>query len=489
MADEGRRLRLRLINPKSPLSTLTLPDVIGRMTFSRKAIFMPVNLAVCAAVAPPNWEVEIVDECVDEKPHVPKADVDLVGIGAMTTQAKRAYAIADGYRELGVPVVLGGIHPSALPDEALQHADAVCRGDAEGTLPVLLRDLAAGRPLQRIYDWAALPPAEIATPRKDLLRPEDYLVFNPIQTTRGCPHGCSFCTTPAIFGRKFRQRSISSIVDEIGEAKERGSGTFIFSDDNFAGNQKWAMELCAQLEKLQIGWASQCDILISRNDKLLAAMRRSGCLGLILGLESTNQESLSGAGKRFVQAESYRDRIAKIQSHRISLWGAFILGLDGDTWRHAMQTVRFAEKADLCMSCYPILTPYPGTEIYDRFLREGRLICTDWDRYNGANVVFEPRGMSRLELRHAQMAAFCEFYRPESAWRRLRVYPLKKRAWAANLAIHRGMKYYYDRQNREMPRFADFLDESRRSRPWQETRARLDNPDEEIAECGMRSAD
>ncbi|GAG13172.1 unnamed protein product, partial [marine sediment metagenome] len=182
--------KLRLINPNSPLTTITLPDVIGKITMGRRALFMPVNLAICAAVAPKGWQVEIVDECVLDKPHVPKADVDIVGIGAMTTQAKRAYKIADAYRSLGVKVILGGIHPSALPTEALQHADVVCAGDAEGTLPHVLNDFATGRELKAIYDWKEDPDQPIATPRKDLLNPKDYLVYNPIQTTRGCPHDC-----------------------------------------------------------------------------------------------------------------------------------------------------------------------------------------------------------------------------------------------------------------------------------------------------------
>ena len=214
------RRKLRLINPRSALSTITMPEIIRRMTFSRRGLFMPLNLAICAAVAPAGWDVEIIDENVTADPHRPSADgIDAVGIGAMTTQARRAYELADAYKAIGVPVILGGIHPSAMPQEAAKHAAIVCKGDAEGTLAYALQDLAAGRP-RPLYDWKNHPDAPIATPRKDLLNPKDYLVFNPIQTTRGCPHGCTFCTTPAIFGRKFRQRNIADIIDEIRTAKE-----------------------------------------------------------------------------------------------------------------------------------------------------------------------------------------------------------------------------------------------------------------------------
>jgi len=333
------RRRLRLINPRSPLSAITMPEIIQRMTFSRRAIFMPLNLAICAAVVPEGWDAEIIDENVTDNLHAPDArGIDAVGIGAMTTQARRAYELADAYRKLGVPVILGGIHPSAMRDEALTHADVVCVGDAEGTLPRALNDIDADlrngapfglpvtdapapvRQTKSVYDWKDNPDAPIVTPRKDLLNPKDYLVFNPIQTTRGCPHGCTFCTTPAIFGRKFRQRRISDIVDEIRAAKENfNSRVFIFSDDDVAGNHAWALELFEAIRPLKIKWASQCDILISRNDRLLAAMRNSGCQGVILGLESPKADTLRSAGKRYVNAGDYLQSIAKIHSYRISI--------------------------------------------------------------------------------------------------------------------------------------------------------------------------
>jgi len=477
------RPRIRLINPASALTTITMPEVIQKMTFSRRGVFMPLNLAICAAVATKaGWDVELIDENITG-PHQAVGDVQAVGIGAMTTQAKRAYAIADAYQALGVAVILGGIHPSAMPDEALQHATIVCKGDAECTLPYALKALetllrgdaqsppkAFGGRLDtetfdvsnlatRVYDWQDHADAPIATPRKDLLNPKDYLVFNPIQTTRGCPHGCTFCTTPAIFGRKYRQRNIPDIIEEIREAKERfNTKTFIFSDDDVAGNHAWAMELFEAMKPLKVNWASQCDILISRNDKLLAAMRDSGCLGLILGLESRSPTTLREAGKRYVNADEYVQRIRKINSYRISIWGSFIFGFDSDDWHDCMNTVRFAQKANLVMSCYPILTPYPGTGVFGQYQREGRLLTTDWDKYNGSTVVFQPRRMTIDQLRHAQMAAFHEFYDAPSMLRRLKVLPFKKHSWMANLAIHRGLLYYYNKKGRPMPRFADFAE-------------------------------
>jgi radical SAM superfamily enzyme YgiQ (UPF0313 family) len=477
-ASPRTRRRIRFINPNSALTTLTMPELIQKMTFSRKAIFAPSGLGICAAVMPKHWDAEIVDECTLDAPHRASADCDIVGITAMTTQANRAYQIAAEYRRLGVTVIMGGIHPSAMPDDALKHCDAVCIGDGESTLPHLIADWEAdhepgsGRPggngarrMKQKYDWTHYETAPIATPRKDLLNPRDYLIFNPIQTTRGCPHACTFCTTPGVFGRKFRLRNVADIVEEMREAKERfGTWCFIFADDDFAGNHKWAMELCAAMAPLKISWASQCDILISRNDQLLAAMRRSGCQGLILGLESRKQDTLSEAGKRFVKAESYEWRIRKIQSHGISLWGAFIFGFDHDNWRDLMFTARFAQRMNLAMSCYPVLTPYPGTGVFHEYVRQGRITDWNWDRYNGASVVYDPKHFTPLQLRHAQMAAFAEFYSPRSILRRLKIAPLKKRAWLANLGVWRGIRWYYSRRGRRVPRFRDFLDPG--SRAW-----------------------
>ena len=282
-AQPAQRRRIRLINPNSPLSNITMPQIIRKMTFTRKALFAPTGLTICAAVMPRHWDVELVDECALGKPHRPKADVDVVAISAMTTQAKRAYAIADEYRQLGVTVILGGIHPSALPQEALKHCDAVCKGDAESTLPHLIADWEAAAErgedprtgIQSIYDWANFETAPIATPRKDIIDPGDYLIANPIQTTRGCPHNCNFCTTPAVFGRKFRQRNVADIVEEIRAAKERRRAScYIFADDNFGGDHNWAIELCEALRPLKVSWATQCDILISRNDRLAARHAR-----------------------------------------------------------------------------------------------------------------------------------------------------------------------------------------------------------------------
>jgi len=188
-------------------------------------------------------------------------------------------------------------------------------------------------------------------------------------------------------------------------------------------------------------------------------MRASGCQGLILGLESPDPKTLAEAQKRYVDAQSYVRRIRVIQKHRISLWGSFIFGFDNDNWQSCQAAVRFAQRAQLVMSCYPILTPYPGTKLFEEFDKQGRLLTKDWDKYNGATVVFEPSRMTAEQLQRAQMAAFCDFYRPRSAFSRLKLWPIKKCSWLANLAIHRGLVYYYRHKKKQpLPSFTDFMD-------------------------------
>ena len=178
---------------------------------------------------------------------------------------------------------------------------------------------------------------------------------------------------------------------------------------------------------------------------------------LFLNVALGKAGTLAEAGKKYARAEEYALQIAKIHAAGISIWGSFIFGFDSDTWQDCVNAVRFAQRTRLCMSIYAILTPYPGTRIFDQYRAEGRLLTTDWDKYNGVNVVFQPRQTTAEELRHAQMAAFHEFYSARSIFRRLGIYPFKRNSWLANLAIYRGLHYYYRKRKRLLPRFADHM--------------------------------
>jgi radical SAM superfamily enzyme YgiQ (UPF0313 family) len=439
--------RLRLINPRNPLNHLVENDVARRLTFGRKAIFMPLGLAVAAGVVPRSWHVEIVDECT--RPVPVAKDVDLVGLTAMTCQAPRAYEIADAYRRLGVPVILGGIHPSALPHEALEHATAVAVGEAEGTLPRMLADFEAGR-LAGLYRVEGK--VEIATPRRDLLQKRDYLVWNAVQISRGCPHTCRFCTTHAMYAGRYDVRPIEAICQEI---RDLGAKRVIFADDNIVGNLRWAREFFRELAKLRIGWAGQATITVGRDPELLGLMKRSGCMGLIVGLESPNAESLAQGHKTYCDPKDYIPLLRRMQKARIGTWGSFMFGFDCDTVALCRRTVAFAREARLAFACFPILTPYPGTPLFGEYEAAGRILTRDWSKYNGATVVFQPKHMTVRELGNSQMAAFREFYSWPSMKERIDLPPRQKTAWLMNLAANWGLRYYYRRQKKRMPDFRE----------------------------------
>jgi len=444
-------MKVLYINPRNSLNTVVLPSVVRDFTLGRrKALFIPLGLAICAALTPRRFDVEIVDECV--RPIDFEAEADVVGITAMTCTAPRAYEIACRFAARGAKVVLGGIHPSALPEEAARHADCVCVGEAEATLPRFFEDLERGS-LKKIYRADEVGSLPIAAPRRDLLSPRDYLIYNAVQTSRGCPYACSFCTTYAIFGRRYRSRPVGEVVEEI---KRTGGKFFIFSDDNIVGDFDWAKEFFSALIPLKIQWAAQATVLIARDEGLLSLAARSGCRGLILGLESVSEEALVEANKRYVHSRDYLRLIRRIQSHRISIWGSFLFGFDSDTPRSCAQAVLFAEKAKLSLSCYPILTPFPGTALFDRLEKEGRLLSRDWQKYNGASVVFEPKHMSAETLRRLQLAAFGRFYSFGSMFRRLGILPFKKYSWLANGGVWLGMHGYFWKRGRRIPRLAEF---------------------------------
>jgi len=439
--------KLRLISPINPLNHLMESDIARRVTFGRKAIFMPLGLAVAAAVVPRAWQVEIVDESTRPVPIA--KDVDLVGITAMTCQAPRAYEIADAYRALGVPVILGGIHPSGLPDEAILHATAVAVGEAEGTLPRMIADFEAGR-LGGIYRPEGQ--VEIAAPRRDLLKKEDYLVSSAVQVSRGCPHKCRFCTTHAMYAGRYSMRPIEAICDEI---RDLGAKRIVFADDNIIGHPKWAREFYKELAKLGVTWCGQATITVARDPELLHLMKQSGCSGLIVGLESPNPESLREGNKTYCDPKDYIPLLSEMRRAKIGTWGSLLLGFDCDTVESLHATVKFARDARLGITCYPILTPYPGTPLFAEYESQGRLLTRDWSKYNGATVVFQPKNMTPRQLANCQTAAFREFYSWRSMWERLSLWPPQKWTWIINIGINQGFRHYYRRTRKHMPDFRE----------------------------------
>ncbi len=414
----GVLLKLQLIAP-----------AIQENTPLKKALCPPLGLAMVAALTPPEVEVSLTDENVTVVDF--QKETDLVGITALTITAQRAYEIADTFRARGVKVILGGIHPSTLPEEASQHADAVVIGEAEGIWPNLLEDFRTNK-LQRVYRQRERPSLlKLPIPRRDLFAKGAYYVTNIISTTRGCPYSCSFCSVTSFLGHTYRCRPVEEVLKEIETLNQRK--LVVFVDDNIVGNPKFAKKLFRALVPYKIKWLAQASVTIARDDELLKLAAASGCQALLIGFETLSPANLVAVGKRVNVVDEYPTVIRKIHSHGIAIHGFFILGLDEDNEDVFDRTVRFAQKMRLESAQFAWPVPYPGTALYESLDKAGRIVTKDWSQYE-SNLVFKPKLMSREVLQKGRDWIWCEFYSLPSIWRRVR---LARRnlvsIWAVNL--------------------------------------------------------
>jgi radical SAM superfamily enzyme YgiQ (UPF0313 family) len=339
----------------------------------------------------------------------------------MSHQAERAYELAAAFRRRGVPVVLGGFHVSLAPEEALEHADSIVFGEAEGAWPELVQDAEAGK-LKRVYqaaqpsDLQGLPP-----PRYDLLDLSRYRIPNlPVQTTRGCPYGCSYCEVTEIYGGRYRFRPLNEVVAEIQELMARHRRKFIyFVDDLFTGNRSRALELMEVLGRLDAVWTCQTTLSLGEDPELLAMMRRTGCVHINLGMETLGEDSLKSINKRQNKIARYEAQIAAIRMSGIDFSLNVMFGLDGDDEGVFGRTVEFLIRARAPVSYMFILAPRPGTKIRHQMLREGRILTDDWRLYGGYHTTFRPARMSPGELTRGYWEAQRRFYSLSSILRRL----------------------------------------------------------------------
>jgi len=400
-------MKLLLVSPGWPKGRLW-----GELGFR----FPSLSLAAIAAVTPAGWEVELADE--NMKPLDLGRDAQLVAITAMTPQAPRAYEIAAAFRARGIPVVMGGFHASNLPEEALGHVDAVVVGEGDLVWPRLVADLGKGE-LQRTYrSCVPLDMAGIPSARREIFTEQGYLLTNTIQTTRGCPHDCEFCSVTAFFGRSYRERPLDLVLGELEALRKSGSFVF-FVDDNLVVNRRYAMALFAGMRGLGLKWLSHAPIDFALDSELLKAAGRAGCVGMFVGFESLNQQTLAAMGKKTNCADSYLEQVRAIQGEGIGILGSFVLGCDGDTPAIFEPILRFCEQARLEAAIFPILTPYPGTRVRERLEGEGRITSNNWRDYDMGHVNFRPDGMSAAELQAGHDWLNRSFYSFSSMYRRM----------------------------------------------------------------------
>ena len=443
---------------KIPKIVLISPTATRPRFISKFFRFPPLNLALLAGLAP-EYNYKIIDENIDsvdsELEEIEEADI--IGLTAMTAQAPRAYELADRFRRMGKTVVMGGMHVSAMPDEALEHCDVVVDGEAEGIWPKLLEDYQEGK-LKRIYKNEELPDLSgLPIPRRNLLKRKNYLGFNTLHVSRGCPFNCSFCGVSKFFGTKYRFRPVNEVIEEIENMIEldkisfwrkamaklwnkADANPFAFLDDNIFGQKGYARKLFEALIPLKIFWGSQATVNMAKpeNEDLLKLAAESGCRFLFVGFESINQSSIEEIGKRVNKPDMYLEAVKLFHKYGIAILGAFVFGFDSEDRCIFKRTVEFAQRIRLDAAQFTVLTPLPGTSLMEELKGKGRIVEEDWSRYDFRTAVFRPLRMSAEELTRGKEWAWRKFYSPSSIvrrapplsdWQRFLVYGISNMAY------------------------------------------------------------
>lgn len=380
----------------------------------------PLTLEVLASLTPSHFEVTASYGSANSvEPEVPN-DTDLVGVSLITPFAPDGYALADKLRKKGFTVVLGGPHPTLMPQEAGMHADAVVIGEAEGVWSMLLHDARNGD-LKTFYDGrGSCDLAQAPPPRHDLFPETKWGLVATTYATRGCPRRCAYCVVPQLYNR-YQARPVEQVLAEIASLKRCrfGSKRLMFWDDNLMNMTDYASRLFAGLADLDVKWLGQATMDFAQNPKLLRLAAKSGCCGLFVGLESVNGASLAEAHKWGNKVQQYSDCIARFHEHGIAVACGVMFGFDNDDKCVFEKTLHVLEKLRIEAAAAYILTPFPGTALFDQLERQGRILHRDWSKYDEKNVVFEPKRMSPRELQEGFALFRKEFFSWSATLKRL----------------------------------------------------------------------
>jgi len=384
---------------------LVFPDFEGLPLAYRKHI-APLGALALASFTPSGYDVAFYDGRHMEIPEYLEADV--VAISAMTPQIPEAYRLADSFRRRNIPVIMGGAHASLVPEEALEHADAVVVGEAEGLWESVLEDVTAGRS-QGAYVCLHKPSlAGMPRPRHDLLNLDDYLPIRSIQITRGCPLNCEFCAVPKNFGREYRVRPLDEVADEI----ESIAGYLYFVDDNLMIKRRMFRQLFERMTELDRRWTGMAPLSIASDRKYVDLLARSGCWSMYVDvgpwISVGLKKDVSSLGD---QVDKYLNYIAVLQDAGIKVMGSFIFGFDHDTESIFDVTLEFLHKSGIVEAEFLILTPYPKTPLHDKLTAQNRIIDDDWRKYNTRHAVFRPKEMTPERLEEGVRYVWREFYR------------------------------------------------------------------------------
>jgi radical SAM superfamily enzyme YgiQ (UPF0313 family) len=391
---------------------------------SRKYFLYQLAVPTLASLTPPQHEIRVFDENIEDIDYSWKPD--LVGITVRTMYADRAYVISEEFRKRGAKSALGGIHPSMCPEEALLHCDSVVVGEADTVWATLLEDAENGC-LKSHYqaDMFADLQSSPAITRAPLSR--NRYLLDIVQTTKGCPFHCEFCSVYAFDGQKIRNKTIDQVIAEIldissSHSKYKKKNAIFFADDNIIANKKFARELFLSLKSHNINWSCQASINISQEDELLSLMSDSGCGAIFIGFESISKKNLEAMHKSINQRYDYASAIKKIQSYGMLVISSFIVGYDFDCESTFDELIEFIQENNLLMPLINLLTPFPGTELFKRLEKEGRILHKEWSKYDTKHVVFSHPGLSHKKLTDGYDSIVKSVYSFDAIWKKLNYY-------------------------------------------------------------------
>jgi radical SAM superfamily enzyme YgiQ (UPF0313 family) len=414
------------------LKILLISPVIALETTTPGGLMIPqLALHLLEGLTPPQHQVKIVEE-ESERLDMDE-ECDLVGISCMTANAPRAYHLAREFKKRGRKVVLGGVHPTILPDEALRYADAVVVGEAEGVWEQVLEDFENGVMKGR-YEFRE-PSLERYIPMRYRHASRKRL-FNvvPVMTTRGCPYSCDFCCVSNLYGKKIRHAPLANVVRDIEESANK---IYIFLDDNIIGDRHYAKELFRAIQPLKIKWVGQASISFVQDTELMRLAAKSGCGALFFGLESVSATQLQKMRKSIKDIEQMGEAVKKIKGMGIHFHASFVFGFDDDTPAIFPETLEFLQRYKIGTASFNILTPYPGTAVYRQLKGEGRLLTENWKYYDHSTVVFKPKNMTPYELQAGEIWTKREFSSLSAIIRKI---PFNLSHPLLNLAMNIGIR-------------------------------------------------
>ena len=399
---------------KALLVTVSSPE-IKKIRSARYIKFQQCTMPYLAAFFPDGWEVEHVDEEVEEIDYGRR--YDLVGLTFHTPCCYHAYEIAGKFRAAGAVVIMGGSHVTLAPDEAEQYADSIFVGEAENTLPQFFRDFTRGTIQKRYEDEGVVDLARIPLLQKAYFHRRDHTA-GTMFATRGCPNSCEFCAIACMYQNKFRRRPVAEVARDFSEFEGK---VVVFWDDNISADLAYAKSLFRAIAPYHKWWTSQASIKAGEDDAFLDLAYQSGCRHLFIGFESVTQTSLDGSNKAFNRVEHYGEIIRRIHDHGISVQAGIVFGFDHDLPGVFDQTLDFLIGNGVQNATFNVLTPYPGTPLFHRLKAEGRILTEDWSKYNSrTDVVFRPKNMTAEELLDGFTYVNREFYQIGNVTRRLR---------------------------------------------------------------------